>query len=792
MSAAFDPTSSALGITLVYLVLGAGALVFLGSLAIQLRGLGRALRPSADGPVLWGTSAASLGLASIVGSALAIELGGPGALPWMWVATFLGMGLVWASVTAAGRTREQEQEPILQASPIRSMRAALGSAGAALAIIYALTISIAALAVGALLHGQQLGALFNSLAGTPPGITAGLLAVLAAPLILSAGTQLGDRLRLLSPRVLPLALLIYIAVALAVLIGDAPGTQAALTHALSSATMFTSDAAVGGVSGGALAALTHAVLRTTMTGPGLGLAAFAPEIAKAKDREGASARAMLGPLLGAGVIGSLTALTLLSHSATYGPPGQVVTERELVFLEAHQSRALLPSERGQTIVLPDEADTPLEEGKLYAMVLRGNPRGHKVGQLLVEDNMVVVPEWKITAQTDTIVLRDNDPKRNENAGFDTVIPCTRGIAPTRAGNFVTLTPKDPSINLRALMNARGLGGPYVVLGDYHFTGTVERAVSGHPRFGEHLALYQPEGEAPTDDPSLREVLQLGFRGPYVDSDEEPLPPALVGVEGFLPEVGSVVHLRIEPPARGLDLGFINRAKELETPAWDSLAAAQSVVLRHLEDPAQDVKIPVVAREKQGRLRFNTAVSDFSFRAMETMTSHEGPFILPAPIELTVEVHGDARLPARFAGRRALIPLAKDGRPLPDLQSLFADEEIRGPTVAVDGAGALSRVWQQGLGTAGTWGSWAAALATFLLGIIGANAWAGVGATSLSQILGAGAGAAYRLVFVALCSLGCTLTLAEILGIADVTIILAAQVHLIALVAMLPRILARRR
>ncbi|HFE44739.1 MAG TPA: sodium:alanine symporter family protein, partial [Nannocystis exedens] len=305
MNPAFDPTSSPLGISLVYLLVGAGILVLLGTLGVQIRGLGRALRSRDRTPLLLGTAAPSLGLASIVGAALAVELGGPGALPWMWVVTFLGMGLSWASVTAAARSRGRGQghDHRIQASPIRSMRTGLGGVGVALGIAYAITIAIAAAAIGALLHGQQIGALFVGLAGAKAPVIAGLLALLAAPLILSPGTSAGPPLRRLSLRLLPVFLLIYIAVTLALLLGDLDATAAALTTAISSA--FSSKAAIGGASGGALAALTHAVLRTMMSGPGLGVAAFAPEIAETDNIETAGARAMLGPLLGAGVIGSL-------------------------------------------------------------------------------------------------------------------------------------------------------------------------------------------------------------------------------------------------------------------------------------------------------------------------------------------------------------------------------------------------------------------------------------------------------------------------------------------------------
>jgi Na+/alanine symporter len=785
MRAAFDPTSSTLGITLVYLVVGAGVLVLLGSLGIQLRGLGRALRRRADEvPVLRGTMAASAGLASIVGAALAIELGGPGALPWMWIVTFLGIGVVWAEVRLAARTRGHDRGGILRASPMRAMARGLGNAGVVLAALYGIALAIAAIGVGALLHGQQVGALFGALTGAEPALVAALLALLAAPLILSAGTRFAPKLRHLCLTALPALVGLYVLVSLAALLGDLTATKAALDGALAAA--FSGGAALGGAAGGTVAALTHAVLRTTMTGPGLGVAALAPEVARAKDPDDAATRAMLGPALAAGVVGTLTALTLLS----LGPRADAtVAERQLVYLETHQSRALLPSERGQTIVLPEPENTPLAEGELYALVLRSSPRGHKVGKIFEDQNLIAVPAWEITANVDRVLFHDRDPERRDNAGYDITVPVTREVIETRAGPWLKLAPVDPKVNLRALVNSRGLDGPFLPLDDFRFVGAVERAISGHPKFGEHLSLYEPERDDRPLNPTLREILELGFRGPYTGVDEEPLPPALPSAPGFLPEVGSIVRLRFEPPARGLDIGFINRAKELETPDWDFLAAAHTVVLRHPEDPALDIEIPVVARRDRGRLRFTTATPGFGFDAMQTMTSHEGPYLLPEAVDLSFEVRSDARLPARFKGRRALIQLPDaDGRG-PDLRALLRSE-MSSPRLAIDGASGLAPAWRRGLGSAGAIGSWAGALAAFALALVGAFAWASAGAAGLRRTFGAGAGFFYRLAFVGLCAVGGTLSLADVLRITDLSIVLAAELQLVGLIALLPRIFGR--
>ncbi|MCB9565797.1 MAG: alanine:cation symporter family protein [Myxococcales bacterium] len=779
MPAAFDPSGSPLAITLVYLVLGAGALVLLTTASVQLRLQPAALRggPGRELPLLIATLA-SAGLASVVGAALAVDLGGPGALPWMWLAAFLGMGLVHAEVLIAARSRGHDREGALVASPMRALREGLGGPGSALAALYALALVVCALGLGALLHGQQVSAVLSELAGLRPAAGALLLAALAAPLVLGTG----PKIRRAALRALPAALAVYVAVALATLAGDVTAASGALARCLEAA--FTSDAVSGGVAGGALTALTHAILRTTMSGPGLGVAALTPEIARPPEPEASAARAMLGPALSVGLVGTLTALTLVAQPADEGP----LVERELVFLEQHHSRALLPSERGQTIVATE--DTGLEEGKLYPFVLRSNPRGHKVGQLFKEENMVALPHWAVAERSDTVILRDRNPLRGQNSGYDVVIPCTREVVRTRVGPYLKLRPRDPTVNIRALINARNLDGPYVVLGDYHFVGAVERAVSGHPRFGEHLAIFEPEpppGEAPYNT-NLRGAFELGYRGPYIDHDEEALPPALVSAEGFLPEPGTIAHLRFEAPPRGLELGFLNRAHELETPAWDFLAATDTAILRHHSDPELDVEVPVVARESSGRLRFSTPLPGVNLAELAALDAYDGPYLAPPPFDFAVEVHGDARLPARFKGRRALIPIAPEGeRRLPDIEALLRGPML-GPTLAGDGASALPRAWSRVTGAAG---SWAAALSLLALGVIGLGAWAAQGAACARHLLGEGAGIAFRGVFLALAALGGSLGLAHILRLSDVSMIVAAELHLIGLCALLPRILSRR-
>ncbi|MFY0535144.1 hypothetical protein [Nannocystis pusilla] len=202
-----------------------------------------------------------------------------------------------------------------------------------------------------------------------------------------------------------------------------------------------------------------------------------------------------------------------------------------VALEQHLGVGLQPSDYGQTVVLAEGLG--LEPGKRYEVVLRASPRGHRAGEVITDDNMVVVPAYAVAADVDTVILRDRDPTRAGNPGFDVHVACTREHVTTRVGEFYKLRPRDPNINLFQLMRARGLDGPYVPLHDYHFKASVRAAVTLGSNQTRHLLYEEPRPDDAPSDPSLRELITLGYAGPYLDpggATEAP-PLAFAGAPG---------------------------------------------------------------------------------------------------------------------------------------------------------------------------------------------------------------------------------------------------------------------
>ncbi len=284
-------------------------------------------------------------------------------------------------------------------------------------------------------------------------------------------------------------------------------------------------------------------------------------------------------------------------------------------------------------------------------------------------------------------------------------------------------------------------------------------------------------------------MTFDYYGPFLNSGEPPPPDALAAPIRTDVNVGDRVRLRLDAPARGLDLGFVNRLGELEVPAWDLLQAASFAVLRHRSDPAQDIRVAVRSRVAFGRLRFTSP--DLSFEDLATShPEHTGPFLQPPDYHFAVEARQGTRLPGKLAAdHQAWVPLHPQptaiGNPgtsvytphpgevlLTDMAGPFFDEHALGPLV---------RATQSRLGPAA---AVTTVVALVLLALAGLLQWLHAGRAAAHHIFGAGTGV--TVIFLAAATLGPSLSLATVLPIAEVAIGIAVVLGLTRLLAGLPR------
>ncbi|MCY0995296.1 alanine:cation symporter family protein [Nannocystis sp. ILAH1] len=769
----FDPTSGLLAL-LVAVFASAGLLVAVLGGAPQLRGLAQAFRPSRARLRLW----AGAGLGAVVGAAFALAVGGPGALAWWWLAGLLGAGLHWAEARLGPDLADRHTD-VSESS---------GRFGHVWRFLSACAGLAAALAAGGLLLAQQGGEVLRDGLGLAPWAAGPLLAAIVLALALAARRRPGgddlDGVGLLAG----FALIAWATLALAALL-TAPGALAAgLSTMVREA--WTGEAALAG----ALVAAGQAVLWSSFAaGPGTGGAA------SGDPAEPAERVVAVAPLTAAAA--TLAGLLVLAGGDPRAPmfstepsplPG---APAGAVALEQHLGVGLQPSDYGQTVVLAEGLG--LEPGKRYEVVLRASPRGHRAGEVITDDNMVVVPAYAVAADVDAVILRDRDPARAGNPGFDVHVACTREHVTTRVGEFYKLRPRDPNINLFQLMRARGLDGPYVPLRDYHFTASVRATVTLGSNQTRHLLYEEPRPDDAPADPSLRELITLNYAGPYLDpggATEAP-PLAFAGVPGASLTLDERVHLRLDPPARGLEIGFVNRLGELEVPPWDLLAGATLAVLPHRDDPQLDLRVPVQSRLAFGRLRFASADPAIAFGELATTHPDHGvPRLVPPSHRFAAEVRAPTRVPPPRPEGSVLIPLHRDLRPAGNPgYSLYtphpAELLLAGMQAPVRDQFGAAQVLPGLTAALGRTGAVAGGLVLGALTLAGLMFWLRQGQRFAARCFGGGE-AGVALVFLVCVVAGPACDPAALLRIAVPAVALCAVLGLTVILARLPRL--RRR
>ena len=78
-----------------------------------------------------------MGIGNIAGVAIAIQIGGPGALFWMWITAFFGTALKYAECTLAVEYRETDSQGNTAGGPMYTIENGLGPNWRWLAVVFA-------------------------------------------------------------------------------------------------------------------------------------------------------------------------------------------------------------------------------------------------------------------------------------------------------------------------------------------------------------------------------------------------------------------------------------------------------------------------------------------------------------------------------------------------------------------------------------------------------------------------------------------------------------------------------
>lgn len=188
-----------------------------------------------------------VGGGNIAGVAVAITLGGPGSVFWMWVIALIGMATSLVECSLAQLYKQRQPDGMYRGGPARSIIHGLGEEYRWLAILYAVCL-IAAFAIGFnAFQGNTVAGAVNDSLGIGRVWTGGVLAIVAG-FIVFGGIH---RIAKTADVVVPVMAIAYILMALLVIlinIGSVPGVIYSIV-----ANAFGLEEAVGGGMGAALA-----------------------------------------------------------------------------------------------------------------------------------------------------------------------------------------------------------------------------------------------------------------------------------------------------------------------------------------------------------------------------------------------------------------------------------------------------------------------------------------------------------------------------------------------------------
>ncbi len=188
--------------------------------------------------------AGTIGTGNIAGVAVALSMGGPGAVFWMWVSALLGMGLKYAEISLAVKYRESRGGEYV-GGPMYTIKNGLPHGFLPLAYLFALCGAVASFGIG---NMMQMGSILT-LTGSGPVPPVVIGAAMAALVFISCRGGAAGRGRTAS-LIVPVMAALYVAACLGVIGVNLTRLPTAVLAIFKGA--FGREAILGGTAGTAL------------------------------------------------------------------------------------------------------------------------------------------------------------------------------------------------------------------------------------------------------------------------------------------------------------------------------------------------------------------------------------------------------------------------------------------------------------------------------------------------------------------------------------------------------------
>ena len=310
------------GTPILILLLGGGFYFLIYSRLAPLRYIGHALKiltgkyddPNEAGQLrhyqaLSTALAGTVGMGNVSGVAVAITMGGPGAIFWMWVSALLGVSTKFFTCSLAVMFRGKDSAGEIQGGPMYYITEGLGMKWKPVAIFFSI---MAMIGVSPLFQANQLTQMIRDVILVPNNIggnfTSDLLTGIAIAIIVALVVIGGiKRIGNVTGSLVPTMIVVYTVTVLYIIFSNASHILPAFQTIFEDA--FSGDAVLGGSVG---AVIITGVRRAAFSNEaGLGTAPMAHGAAKTNEpiREGLVA--MLGPIIDTIIVCTMTALAII-------------------------------------------------------------------------------------------------------------------------------------------------------------------------------------------------------------------------------------------------------------------------------------------------------------------------------------------------------------------------------------------------------------------------------------------------------------------------------------------------
>ena len=256
--------------------------------------------------------ASTVGLGNISGVAIAIQMGGPGALFWMWISALLGMSTKFFSCTLSILYRGKDDQGQIQGGPMYYIENGLGKRFKPLSILFSLA-GLAGCTV--MFQSNQLADIIRDQVFLPNGlfvenalfgdfIQGMIMAVLTAIVIFGGIKRIGQ----VASYLVPIMVVLYLLSGLLVIFNHITEIPSLFFLIINDA--FTGDAVMGGAVGAVIIAGVRRALFSNEAGLGTSDMAHGAAQTKEPIREGLVA--MIEPFIDTIIVCTITAMVILT------------------------------------------------------------------------------------------------------------------------------------------------------------------------------------------------------------------------------------------------------------------------------------------------------------------------------------------------------------------------------------------------------------------------------------------------------------------------------------------------